>query len=300
MNAATRAVAVAVGTAFVLAAWIWSSLDDWHPARPAPLAHAAAPAAAPLADAVASLNAAAQAKGGGRDPAAFQRWLNEQSSLRGIVLDGAWDVSADGRLQPTLALRRRFDQLLSLLGEATLDELTAFIAYDVEDLASPAAAQQVLDVWQRYVALQRHAFQQQADPRDQRSLLPVLAERQQVRRQLLGSAVASAFYADDEGQLQALLQGTVPAAPTVTPNIDRSSLSPQALARLRQAESEQADWERKLADAQREWSGLQAQAALSAVQRSEAIERFLAPRFDVAERVRVRALLHLPRAATPG
>ena len=118
-------------------------------------------------------------------------------------------------------------QLLSLLGEASLDELTAFIGHDVEDLAGPAAAQQVLDVWQRYVALQRHAFQQQADPRDRRSLLPALAERQQVRRQLLGAAVASAFYADEEAQLQALLQGTAPTAPTVRPNIDRASLSPR-------------------------------------------------------------------------
>ena len=60
-----------------------------------------------------------------REPIRFERWMGAHSSLRGADLDGAWDVDAQGRLRPTIALRRRFDQLLGLLGEATLEQIGA-------------------------------------------------------------------------------------------------------------------------------------------------------------------------------
>jgi len=297
MSTATRWVAAAVGAALLFAPWVGSELDDPDPARPAALAHAAPAAPTPAARAGAPLSADPQLPKP-REPAAFERWMAQQSSLRGVVLDGAWDVAADGRLHPTLALRRRFDQLLSLLGEASLEEITGYIAYDVAALAGPVAAQRVLEVWQRYLRLQRHPFQAQPDMRDRHSWMPALAERQQVRRQILGDEIAAAFFAEEEAQLQALLQGTPPAAsPMPTTRIDRASLSPQALARVKEEDAAWADWQRRLADARREWAALQTDAGLSAAQRIEAIERYLGPRFSGSERLRVRAQVKLPPGA---
>ena len=228
-----------------------------------------------------------------RDPVRFDRWVQQQSSLRGTDLDGGWDIDAQGRLHPTIALRRRFDQLLTLAGEARIEELTSYIGQDVRELAGPDAAAQVLDAWQRYIALQRHAFRG-LDPRDPQSLQAALAERQQVRRQLLGIELATAFFAEEEAQLAASLQQRqAGAAPVQTIAIDRSALGPEALARLQKEEAAWADWERRLAATRDEVGRLQAAVELSDVQRRQQIEQLIAQRFDAKEAVRVRALLHL-------
>jgi lipase chaperone LimK len=220
-------------------------------------------------------------------PARFERWMGAHSSLRGADLDGAWDVDAQGRLQPTIALRRRFDQLLSLSGEATLEQIGAFIEHDVRELAGADAAQRVLDVWQRYLALQRHAFQSPVSLQDRSTWGPAFAERQQVRRQVLGPELAQVFYADEERQFAALLQGA--PAPAATTAVDRSQLGPEALARLQREDAAWADWERRLGAARAEMA---AASKLSEPQRREAVARLLA-RFDAGEAVRVKALLHL-------
>src|SRR5262249_20051412 len=77
--------------------------------------------------------------------APFERWVQARSSLRGADLDGAWDVDARGQLHPTLALRRRFDQLLTLRGETSLDEIERYIETEVRELVGTEGAQHVLD-----------------------------------------------------------------------------------------------------------------------------------------------------------
>ena len=109
-----------------------------------------------------------------------------------------------------------------------------------------------------------------------------------MRRQILGPELAQAFYADEERQFAALLQGA-PAAGATTA-IDRSQLGPEALTRLQREDAAWADWEHRLAGARAE---LSAAKDLSEAQRREAIDRLLA-RFDAREAVRVKALLHLP------
>jgi lipase chaperone LimK len=287
--AATRWTVAAIGVALAWAASTWSRPDDAAPAalsttvdRPVvAVARVAPPPAAPASAA--------------RDPAAFERWLEQHSSLRGVVLDGAWEVDAQGRLHASVALRRRFDQLLSLAGEASLDEITAYIAHDVHALAGPLAAQRVLDVWHGYLALQRHAYRTEVDMRQRSTWAPALAERQRVRQQVLGSQIAAAFFADDEAELQALLVqgGPLPPSAEHTTAIDRAGLAPQAAMRLQQEDAAWADWERRLAEARREHAALQARAELSAPQRDEAMQRFIAQRFDAGEAVRVKALLGL-------
>jgi lipase chaperone LimK len=232
-----------------------------------------------------------------RDPAGFARWLNEQSSLRGTDLDGSWDIDGQGRFQPTLALRRRFDQLLTLAGETPVEQVTAFIEHDVRELAGGYAAGAVLDAWQRYLELQRHAWRSAAQPGDRTSLAAALAERQQVRRRILGPELAQAFFADDEAQLQALVQGGAPPAEAQTTRIDRTQLGPEALSRLQAEEAAWADWQRRFDSARHEIDALQAAPELSAPQRAQAIERLIAQRFGAQEAARVRALLHLPPAS---
>ena len=227
-----------------------------------------------------------------RDPAAFGVWMAQHSSLRGTQLDGAWDIDARGQLDPTLALRRRFDQLLTLRGEADVAELGAYIAHEVREQAGNIAAQQVVALWQKYLTLQQHSFTTHADARDRQTWAAALAERQQARRRILGPEVAAAFYADDEAQLQALMQGRTEATPNT--GIDRKSLSADALERLRQEEAAWADWERRLAEARRDIAALQAAPELSDLQRRQSIARLLAQRFDASEAMRVRALLQLP------
>lgn len=299
MIAPTRWVAAVVGGALVLAAWLWSGIDDPNPPRAQALAPPAAQPQAPARAVLASLSAAAPSASAPRSPEDFEHWLEEKSSLRGISLDGAWDIDSEGRLKPTLALRRRFDQLLSLVGEATLDEITAYVERDVTTLAGPAAAQQVLDVWRRYVELQKHAFNLQVDMRDRSTWAPAQAERQDVRRRLLGDEVARAFYAEDDAMLQAVL-ATPPATAVSFQSIDKASLPPEAAQRLRQEEAAWADWERRLGDAKREQAALQAHEEMSQVQRDEALSRYIQQRFKADELVRVRALLQVQRERQSG
>lgn len=291
MIAPTRWVAAVVGGALILAAWLWSGLDDSDLARPQALARDASKPQAEVHPALASLSAAAPSASAPRRPEDFEHWLESESSLRGVSLDGAWDVDSEGRLQPTMALRRRFDQLLSLVGEATVDEITAFVSHDVTALAGPSAAQQVVDLWKHYIELQQHAFTAQVDMRDRGTWATALAERQQVRRRLLGEAVAKAFYADEDAALQAML--AAPAGPSNFQSIDKASLSPQAAQRLQQEEAAWADWERRLADAKREQAELQARAEMSPEQRNEALMRYVGQRFSASEIVRVKALLQM-------
>lgn len=281
-----------VGGALVLAAWLWSDIDDPDPPRAQALASPAAQPQAPAHPVLASLGAAAPSASAPRSPEDFEHWLEEKSSLRGVSLDGAWDIDSEGRLQPTMALRRRFDQLLSLVGEATLDEITAYVEHDVTALAGHAAAQQVLDVWRRYVELQKHAFNLQVDMRDRNTWAPAQAERQQVRRRVLGEQVTRAFYAEEDAMLQAVLAAP-PAATVSFQSIDKSTLTPDAAQRLRQEEAAWADWERRLGDARREQAALQSHEEMSQAQRDEALSRYIGQRFKADELVRVHDLLQI-------
>jgi lipase chaperone LimK len=232
-----------------------------------------------------------------RTPAQFAQWLHSASSLRGTQLDGAWDVDNQGTLHPTIALRRRFDQLLTLAGEAKVDEITAFIEHEVTGQHGAAAARAVLDAWQRYVALQRHVFSDRIDPADRGSMQRAFAERQRVRRDILGFDLANAFFGDEEARAEAQLTappGSPPATDVRTAQIDRSALDPAALARLQQADAAWADWQRRLADAKQRIAALQSAPELSDLQKREAVDRLIAQQFDTHEAVRVRALLHLP------
>lgn len=217
-----------------------------------------------------------------------------RGSLAGTELDGDWAWPGQGGLRPSAGLRRRFDHLLSRQGELPLAALQAELARLARAELPPHAADEVLALWGRYLALQQHPWRTHVHPRRPETWRPALAERQQVRRQHLGPAWAAAFYADEERELSATIVAlesgqAAPAAPEPTP-----PLHPQAAEREAAVQAEWQAWERRLAQARVELLRLQAAPELSATQRHAAAERLVAERFQGSEAVRARALLGLP------
>ncbi len=252
------------------------------------------PAARPVAEAEATVPAE-------RSSTEFTTWLAEESSLRGAQLDGDWGLDAQGKLHPSLALKRRFDQLLTLLGETTLAQLQQYIEAAVRAKAGPQAAAEVLAIWQRYVQLVGTAFQQAVDPRDWRTWQAALAEQHRVRHALLGPAWADAFYRDEERQLalqiqaaQANNESTPPASEP--PLIRRADLTPQQNQKLQTAEADWDRWKIRVTEAKQAVAQLQTAPELSAPQREAAVNRWLAERFDANEQRRVRALIEAQEA----
>lgn len=223
---------------------------------------------------------------------AFDRWVATRSALRGSALDGGWGLDAQGRLQPSSALRRRFDHLLQLMGQAPMERITDLLARQAQaDLQADDAAG-VLRVWHAYLGLLadpgRASLQAGETP------AAALAERRLLRRQWLGIAWAEAFYAEEEAALALhLAGGPPPSAPPAL--IDRAALPPEALQRLAEEEARQARWQQMLADTRDEVQRLRAAPELSAPLLAAALDRLVNERFATgSDRLRARALLGLP------
>jgi lipase chaperone LimK len=224
------------------------------------------------------------------------------SSLRGSSADGDWGIGTDGRFRPTRELRRRFDYYLALQGEVPLDALQRWMEAQLRTRHGAAAVAQVMPVFAAYLRLQQHPWQIAIDPTHPERLGAAVAERVQVRREMLGIAVAEAFYSDEDAALQALIAQantsggpTQAAAPAPTPESQAAvETLPDAPARLAQWQTRWDDWERRIAAARAEVARLRAAPELSAPQRLAAIDAWVAERFDAAEQQRARALLDLP------
>lgn len=322
---------LAAGGLAAAAAALWLAAVPGLQRPPAPLTSPGladtptAPVATPVAPA-----ADGQAEPTAAHAQALLRQVFETGSLRGASPDGGWGLDAQGRLQPNLALRRRFDQWLSTLGELTVPQITAVVRQQaLQDLGADGAAQ-VMAVWQNYLALQQHPWQVALDGHDLRLWSAALAERQRVRRERLGMAWAEAFYRDEETALQQrLAQQARPAgepgartpesAPTSLPDsapgaalpvlpalaqapaagTDAQSLfaersaafGPEAALRLQAEDEAQAAWDRRLQQARAQVAALAAAPEFSPPQRAEAIMRWLDAHFSGSERLRAGALL---------
>jgi hypothetical protein len=287
-------LSAAAATALAGALLVWFAAAPSAPPQPivAPtLAQPAAAAATQVAPHTPALPAASA-------PMAFGAWMKQRSSLRGAELDGDWSrLDAHGQLVPALALRRRFDQLLTLQGEASIEQLQGFMADDVRALHGPAHAEQVLALWHRYLELLRYRFSSQIVPADRHSWAAALAERQPVRQRLLGVGWAKAFYEDEEAAMRRAGQGlpalSAASGPVVIlpSGLDASTLDAAARERLAAEQAAWAEWERRLALARQQWQRLQNAPELSEVQRHDEFERWLPTQFDAAQARRVRALV---------
>lgn len=303
---------IAAGLAAVaLAAWQW-------------LGSAVPPAAPPGAGAVAIVPpargeeprppAAAQVAsrdGAGRSVAAIEQSLFVTGSLRGTDRP-AWGTARGEPLRPNRALRDRFDHYLLAMGEATVGELTAVLAAHAERDLGAATAADVLAVWQRYLALQRHAFQQVANPADPASMQAALQEHRQVRQSVLGLHWAQAFYGDDEAMLEATLSAP-PGRNAQEGDVERRLLSPppgtdpaalhrQRVAhfgvgvadRLQAVDAEDAAWDLRLGRARADVEALRGDPSRSEPQRDAALARYLQEAYpDATERLRASAQLGL-------
>lgn len=225
------------------------------------------------------------------------------SSLRGSLADGDWGIDAAGRFHPSREVRRRFDYYLAAQGEVPLDALQRWIEAQVRERHGAGAAAQVMPVFAAYLRLQQHAWRTEADPQQPQTLGLALAERTQVRRELLGIEVAEAFYRDDDAALNVLIaqaNSGAAAAPKAPPAdgiqqvIGAPAPLPDATARLAQWQTQWDDWDRRLAAARAEITRVRAAPELSAPQRDAAIDAWVSQRFDATEQRRARALLQLP------
>lgn len=241
----------------------------------------------------------------------WENWLFTHSSLRGASLDGNWGEVGPQGLKPSLALRHRFDQLLTTTGELTSAEIRAMVQTLAErDLGSDAA--QVMAVWDRYEALRQTPRKTQPDPNDLQKWLQLLREQQALRRQILGEEWATAFFADDEAYFVAAVQRAmenqrspkpIPSEPWESPpagvsaeqwhEYRQKTLGREAAERLAVLDAQQAEWEQRLNSARQIQAALATRPELSELQRAQELERWVAERFSGKEQLRARALLGL-------
>lgn len=281
----------------------WSSASQFthHAASDGPTPELADRPASALASAV-------------RDPEQVEKTLFEKSSLRGTALDGDWGIDAHGQLQPSRALRRRFDQLLTTQGEVSHEELGAWLRAKATKEVGASAAQAIMQIWDKYLRLegQEYRYAVRLDQPD--SLRAALQERQIKRREMLGVVWAEAFYAEEEAlftqtltsrQTQATESVTsassAPAAYAALPHLNaaqayalRSAQFGTAAAdRLAELDAQEAQWQIRLAQARAQWVASSKTAHWSQVQQQAHFAQWLEDHFDERERVRVRALLGL-------
>lgn len=310
------ALALTLATVAVAVVLTWSYAQDEAP----PLAQ---PATAPLGRTEGfSLMGAAPSPLRSLGPALsrsvadVEQALFVDGSLREAALDGDWSVDAAGRLQPSLALRRRFDQLLTTLGEVNLDELTAWLRDRTLRDVGPHASAEILAVWDRYIALLERPHASAARWGDPHSWAQALAERQRARRDILGPVWAEAFFRDEEEALRRRLEANTPPntpassrdlseapSPLLHPDPQLSAeelhrrrieqFGLEAAERLRAEDEAQAQWQARLDQARQQLQALRQAAHLSEPQRRDAIEAWIASHFDATEQLRVRALLGL-------
>lgn len=215
-------------------------------------------------------------------------------SLQGTEADGAWRADARGRLVLERGVRRRFDYWLSTLGEWQPEQIERQVLDQARRELPPTAAQELAQLWTRYLALQRHPWQRLVQPTDPSTWRPALEERQAVRRQRLGREAADVFYAEEEQALWRDILALEAGRPVEAPAAPELPLHPQAEQRLAEVQAQWAAWERRLDEARAEVARLRGAVQLSEPQREQALAQWLAARFSTSEQMRVRALLQLP------
>lgn len=210
--------------------------------------------------------------GCGAPPAAAQggrsvEQVRLSGSLRGSDLDGDWVVA---KLQTDPALSRRFDHLLTALGEVDTAEIRRWIGAEVTRQHGAATAAQVLLAWDEHLA----RLQNKPTPgQEAGNTYPANPPQKPVRNPpaaprtvLLPEPSASAE------QLQALHAQRI------------AKLGPEAAERLRVEDAARWAWAQRLA---------QARTQLQALPTAEH-EAHLKRQFSGSELLRARTLLGLP------
>jgi lipase chaperone LimK len=121
---------------------------------------------------------------------------NWPASLRDSEPDGAVTLDASGRVVASLELRRLFDYFLSALGERDVAAIRALLLAHVRALHGDVVAADVAALFDRYVDYQQALASMNVPPGD--DLRERLARVRELRRRLLDTAMAEAFFGDEE------------------------------------------------------------------------------------------------------
>lgn len=203
-------------------------------------------------------------------PPAAPRSVDEvraRGSLRGTDLDGAWAAPGKRREAEALLLRR-FDHLLSALGETSLPELRRFIEREVTREHGAVAAQEALAAWDDHLAVLR------GNPPTQAPNSPAPEPTARPPKQPAPAP-------------RALLIPDKPAAEADAPSLHAQRVAhfgAPAAERLRTQDLARWDWARRLDEARAAVQGLPPAAK----------EAELTRRFSGRELLRARTLLGLP------
>jgi hypothetical protein len=208
--------------------------------------------------------------------------------------DGSLPCAAGG-LAPSIEVRRRFDwysQALAPSGaEDRLDtlEVEALLEQDAKAACGEVAAQQIRTLWRGYIAIAAEPGARAADLGARASALKAAQQAQ------LGQQWAEAFFGDDHRALEARLGGAADTGATAASSaaslaLTSPSASAQASAAVAELQARWADFDRRIAEAGREWRALGEQGAATPAQADALLNRW----FSADERVRASALLNLP------
>lgn len=239
-------------------------------------------------------------------------------SLRDTEVDGAMRTGPGGGLIEDRGLRRLFDYLLAAASETPIEALRARLESMALEQGGSTLASQVLAAFDRYVAYLRAASAlNSAGHVDRRSQLAALID---LRRRMLGSVTADAYFGEEERYALALLDEDVPLDPQhaawrtqatehqraleQTAQFDHMGLDAsqrwaerealygaEAADRLASLDAEQRAWDARFDRFRDLRANVLANASLDAAARSQAIEQLLLEHFSEPERRRVRALM---------
>lgn len=283
---------IAIAGGLIGLPWFERSLSEDRAHRQAPESAAwGAGQASPFSSARPSYRAGAPEANRADDAPLIQL---SQTSLAGTQVDGQWVADANGRLHIDFSLRQRLDYFLTLLGEQPLDRVRSLVHGSASNELPASAALELMQLWDRYVALQQHRFQTSVDLRQPSAWSAALLEHQTVRRQILGADVAYAFYGQEERELQQMIARAQSASAAPAEQSAPIALHPEANQREAQLEREWSQWQQRIDQARAELVRLQNAIELSAPQRQNALAAMLASQFPLdSERLRAAALLGL-------
>ena len=212
------------------------------------------------------------------------------TALQAAELPGRWALNSAGEIQPSADLRKRFDHLLSRLGDQNLLQLRASMQQQVTEEAGPAAAEQVVALWDRYLRLLLWPWKTEVELDRPDTWRDALNERSRIRRDLLGPAFAEAFFGADEREFLRWIESRAPAASSAL----SSPLPVEAhdpASREAALSQEWQRWEQRLEASRRTLEQVQQAPELNPQQRRQAVQRHFAEAYQGNERQRAEALL---------
>tara|TARA_Y100001968_G_scaffold265595_1_gene254823 strand:- start:510 stop:1541 length:1032 start_codon:yes stop_codon:yes gene_type:complete len=120
-------------------------------------------------------------------------------SHAGTSVDGGVTLDNEGRLVVTRDLRRMFDYFLTGIGRVGMAQIQARLTRYLDSLGLPDSAQaEVLDVYRDYIAYRHRVQQMPRADATAPALAQTLQTREALRREVLGVAVADAFFNEDD------------------------------------------------------------------------------------------------------